>query len=273
MLRFKATKTQKLSLFCKDFAGELPYALLMKCLRKKDVKINGKRISTDVIVNLGDEVCIYAPTVEVKRYSLVYADDNIVVVDKSSGITSEELFEGLKAQYNPLYFIHRLDRNTSGIMVFARNDRAEQELINGFKNRTFEKKYLAEVFGRVEKNNQVLSAYLFKDAKSATVKVYDTFKKGSTPIKTGFSVIERRGDTTLLEVTLLTGKTHQIRAHLAHIGHFIVGDGKYGDNQFNRLKNAKYQKLVAYKLTLKFEDDSLLSYLNNKTFMSKGEID
>ena len=151
-------------------------------------------------------------------------------------------------------------------MIFALNTSAEEQLLYGFKHHTFDKKYLCTVYGKVKKDSDILSAYLLKDASSSTVKIFDKKVDGSVEIKTGYKVISRKENTTDLEVTLYTGKTHQIRAHLSFIGHFILGDGKYGDAKINKQFGLSRQQLKAYKLTLRFGEDSSLYYLNGKTF-------
>ncbi|MBQ0099157.1 MAG: RNA pseudouridine synthase, partial [Firmicutes bacterium] len=111
-----------------------------------------------------------------------------------------------------------------------------------------------------------LEAFLLKDSDKNIVKVFDKQVKDSVPIKTGYKVKEEKEKSSILNVKLYTGKTHQIRAHLSHIGHFIIGDSKYGKDAINREFNAKSQRLSSYKLTLKFNKESPLYYLNNKIF-------
>ena len=238
----------------------------MKLLRNKDVKINGKRTSKDDIVLPGDVIDVYVKDKPVAKENVVFDDVNILVVEKPKGILSETFFERLKEKYNELYFVHRLDRNTSGIMVFAKNTVSEKALLEGFKTHAFDKKYLAHVYGKMDKSEDVLTAYLLKDSVNSSVKIFKEKTDGSVMIKTGYKVVEEYSDSSLLEVTLYTGKTHQIRAHLSFIGHFIIGDGKYGDNRINKKFGAKTQKLTSYKITLNFDKKSPLYYLDKKTF-------
>lgn len=266
MKSFIANQNRKLSKLALNNIDDLSFSALNKALRKRDVKVNGKRVSEDVMLNVGDIVEIYYTAVTVKKFSAIYQDDNILVVNKKSGYTSESLFEDIKNEFETARFIHRLDRNTDGIMIFALNDIAERELLFGFKNRTFDKKYLAHVKGVPTQKQAVLNAYLVKDSDAALVKIFDHQVPNSAQIKTGYKVVDIKGDTSLLEVTLYTGKTHQIRAHLSHIGHPIIGDTKYGDFELNKKLNEKSQKLTAHSLTLCFNESSPLYYLNKKTF-------
>ncbi len=268
MLTFTADKNRKLTKLALYNLPDLSYSALMKLIRDKDVKVNGKRINADVMLNVGDVVQIYYIPKGTAKYLEVYSDDNILVVDKKSGWTAEEVFADLSQSQGEVYFIHRLDRNTAGLMVFARNQNAESELLAGFKKRTFIKTYRAQVYGVPKAKSALLTAYLKKNADTSTVRVYDYQVDGSVQIKTEYKVLSSTDDTSELEVNLLTGKTHQIRAHLAHIGHFIIGDGKYGNNAINKQKKAKTQRLLAYSLTLHFEDKSPLAYLDSKTFFS-----
>ena len=269
MKSFIADKNRKLSKLALYHLEELSYSTLMKLLRAKDVKVNGKRVNQDVTLNVGDKVELYYVPKSIDKYKTVFIDENVLVLDKKSGFTSENVYQTVCESYPTAKFIHRLDRNTAGIMIFALNDIAEQELLKGFKERLFEKIYTATVFGKMPKKEDVLSAYLLKDSEASLVKIFDKQVKGALPIKTGYKVIKEDALTSLVKVKLYTGKTHQIRAHLAHIGNFIVGDGKYGDNAFNQKMGAKSQMLFASELTLKFNDNSKLFYLNGKTFISK----
>lgn len=266
MKSFIADKNRKLSKLALYHLEDLSYSALNRALRKKDVKVNGKRIGEDVTLNVGDKVEVYYVSTVCEKYNIVYSDENVIVINKKSGYTSESVFDSIRKEKSSLRFIHRLDRNTSGIMIFALNDNAEEALLKGFKERTFDKKYRAVVIGTPKIKAAILTAYLFKDEKSSTVTVTDKRVKGSVLIKTGYKVIEEDKDRSVLEVTLYTGKTHQIRAHLAHVGHAIIGDGKYGDFEFNAKAGINSQMLTATELILHFEKESPLAYLDGRRF-------
>lgn len=233
----------------------------MKLIRNKDVKVNSKRVSKDVTVEIGDNVEVYYNGEE-KAYAPVFNECGVLVFNKPPTITSEDFEALLKKTFGDIKLCHRLDRNTSGLLVFASDNKAYEELLSAFKHRTIDKFYLAEVYGKLAVKKARLTAYLYKDEKNSQVKIYDNLVKGSQKIITEYEVVEERENTSLLSVKLITGKTHQIRAHLAHVGHFIVGDGKYGDVKINKALNIKRQKLTAYKLKFNFEKDSYLYPLN-----------
>lgn len=266
MKSFIVDKQIKLNKFLLDsYNGELSYSTLQKLLRNKDIKVNGKRINKDITLSLNDKVDVYYDGVK-KQLDLkvLFNDCGVLILDKPSGITSIDFEAQVKSVYESAVLVHRLDRNTSGILLFALDGKAEQELLKTFKNRTIAKFYTAEVYGNVEKDSDILTAYLVKDSDNSLVKIYDTEVKGSELIKTGYEVIERKENSTVLNVELFTGKTHQIRAHLAHIGHFIIGDGKYGKNAVNETFKAKTQRLTASKVEFHFEKVSPLYKLNGK---------
>ena len=266
MKSFVANKNRKLSKLALENIQDLSYSAFCKALRKKDVKVNGKRVNEDILLSVGDKVDIYYQETVIKKYTVIFSDQNVIVINKKVGFTSEDVFNALSKEFAGVRFIHRLDRNTDGVMIFARNDQSEKELLFGFKERTFEKKYYATVKGVPKIKQAVLTAYLLKDGDASQVKIYDNHVKGSVPIKTGYKVIETDGETSVLEVELFTGKTHQIRAHLSYIGYPILGDGKYGDFAFNKKRGVNGQMLTAKSLTLHFSKDCALRYLDGKTF-------
>ena len=248
------------------YGADISYGGVMKLLRKKDVKLNGKRVGKDTDTAAGDEICVYDGfAVKTPRIKILFSCADLVAAYKPKGITSEEFYEKVKTAVDKnAIFTHRLDRNTDGIMIFALNERAYGELYNGFKNRTFEKYYTATVYGTPKPDKARITAYLKKDSVKSEVKISATPENGYEKIITEYEVLSSDGETSVLKVGLITGKTHQIRAHMAFIGHFIIGDGKYGDERINRKYKAKYQQLTATELIFHFAENSPLYYLNGK---------
>lgn len=241
-------------------------------IKNKEIKVNGKKVGADVMLSAGDTVAYFLTKKQAERvaFNVVYQDENILLVDKQDGVNSEAVFAALSRE-GECYFIHRLDRNTRGLMIFAKNKEVEKELLFAFKTRAVEKSYLALCFGDFEKDTDILTAYLKKDAKAAHVKVFSTQVEGSEKIITEYKVLSKNKGENLVKVRLHTGKTHQIRAHLAFIGCPIVGDMRYGDEEKNRAKNCTRQRLISKELTLYL--DGKLGYLRGRTFVSAYSFD
>jgi len=269
---------KKLTKFILDSFPHLSPNMLYKALRQKDIKIDGTRINKDCTIYSGSEVLVYiadnllCPTSEL---NVVFEDNNILIINKPTNleVTGEQSLTSIvHSTYSTLEFLpmpcHRLDRNTTGLVLFAKNQESLNILLDKFKNHEICKKYLALVYGIPKVKKARLESYLFKDTRKSLVYISDDFKTGYQKIITSYSVLEEYpNNSALLEVEIETGRTHQIRAHLAHIGHPIIGDGKYGINSVNKDFGFKFQQLKAYELNFDFKTDSgILNYLNGQSF-------
>lgn len=279
----------------------LSYSTLQKAFRKRDIKVNGSRVGRDYVVMPGDRLEIYIVdelligsgnedrTTRNKGFSVIYEDDNIILVNKEQGIpvhpdreqsqqtlidlVRDYLRENSEYKANNAYFqpalCHRLDRNTGGLIIIAKNQTSLDIMLEKLEAREIKKYYQCLVTGKMEKPEAQLKAYLWKDANKSRVFVSEHKTTGSLEIVTGYKVIgyNPENNVSRLEVELMTGRTHQIRAHLAFIGHPIIGDGKYGTNAVNRSFGLKQQALWAYRLRFSFvKNGSLLDYLSGMEF-------
>lgn len=250
--------------------GAFAWSALMK---KRDIKVNGSRKGTNVALKIGDEVEYYTTPLQERAptHFTVYEDANVIICDKFSGVTSEGLLSELSSEMF-CRAVHRLDRNTQGLIIFAKTAEAERELLAAFRERRIAKKYLAICKDNFKKDGDILKGWLKKDSEKALVNVSEARSGGAELIITEYKIIDRHDGLSLVEIVLHTGKTHQIRAHMAHIGCPVLGDEKYGDVDLNKKYAARRQRLVAK--FMKFDLCGNLAYLNGKTFESsfKPEI-
>lgn len=268
---------KKLNSFLLNSFDGLKLNTLYKALRKKNVRVNDIKVSDNVIIHFGDVIKVFIPDEQLLNKNnfsidIIYEDDNIVVVNKPTQIEvvgENSLTTELCKYYNStsIFPCHRLDRNTTGLVLFAKSKKALNILLDKFKSREIEKHYNALVYEIPRKKEDTLTAYLFKDAKKSLVYISNTPKKGYEKIITSYKVISsnNKNNTSLLDINLHTGKTHQIRAHLAYVGYPIIGDGKYGNREINKKFGYKYQQLCSCSLRFCFKTDAgILNYLNNK---------
>ncbi len=295
---------QRMDKFLTKAVPLLPKNLMYKYLRLKRIKLNGKRCEISTRLNVGDCVQLYindefftgenksgypflsAPT----ALNIVYEDENILLIDKKCGLVVHEDESGKadtlinrvlhylyqKGEYKPdteLSFApalcNRIDRNTGGIVICAKNAESLRILNQKIKNREIYKKYLCVTVGIPQKSEDTLKAYHQRNEQTKVVKISPNKTSENKTMITQYKVLKTNSqkNIALLDVTLITGRTHQIRAHLAFEGYPLLGDGKYGLNKVNREFNIKTQSLYSYKLTFDFTTNAgCLEYLSRKTF-------
>ncbi len=291
---------QRLDKFLTKAVKGLPMSLMYKYIRTKKIKVNRARTEQKYVLQEGDIVQLFikdeffdsperddSALASIKpKLTVVYEDENIILVNKRPGVLVHEDDEGKdntlimhikaylyqKGEYDPENeqsfapaLCNRIDRNTGGIVIGAKNAEALRVMNEKIKNDEISKFYYCAVHGKMPKKADTLTGFLLKDSDKNQVRIFDKQVKGSKNIITKYKVVSEKNGNSLLEIELVTGRTHQIRAHLSYIGHPLLGDGKYGVNKDDRAKGYKYQALYAYRLRFDFNDDSgALGYLRGK---------
>jgi len=273
-----AEKTRLLPL-AKRMLPEVPEYALREAFQKRDVKVNGRRVGMDAQVVPGAEVKIYTRDLESKQLlvSIIHEDENVLVVFKPAGISCEPDAKGGKTLPQLLYMqkpelpcepllCHRLDNPTEGLIMLAKTLEVQVLLQDAFRNHQVHKEYTCIVLGTPSPAHAVLEHFLVKDAKHAKVRVTPHEGREARRIITEYTVLQK-GECARVGIRLHTGRTHQIRAHMAFIGHPLLGDDQYGDREAN--KHYKARHLMLCSTGLSFELTGKLAYLNARQF--KGQ--
>lgn len=278
-----AADGQRIDICLRRFLPQLTPDGLRDAFRRRDVKLDGVRVTQDRRVSAGQKVEVFCMESAILSDPLqvIYEDADVLLVDKPAGISVEKdsgngltltdlclnhVRAGDPASPAPMA-CHRLDNQTCGLCLFAKNDRALNILTDVFRNRTLDKRYLCIVRGRMKPPSASCSAWLVKDAKAGRVRVSDHPVPEGKPIRTDYETLEAGNTCSLLRVHLVTGRTHQIRAHLAALGHPLLGDDVYGDYDFNRREHTRALRLKAVSLTL--DTGGRLPALDGRTFTVK----
>lgn len=294
---------QRLDKFISKKFKTMPMPLMYRYIRQKKIKVNGKRAEVNTMLSEGDVIRLFIPeeffdekAAEyafmklTPRLDIVYEDENILLAEKRSGMIvhsddeqeTDTLIDHIKAylykngQWDPAAentfapaLCNRIDRNTGGIVIAAKNAETLRIINEKIKNNEITKKYLCAAHGVFEKKSATLRGWLVKDSRTNTVKVFEKKPniRDAKEIITKYKVIDEKDGLSLCEVELVTGRTHQIRAHFSSIGHPLLGDGKYGINRDDKKRGYKFQALYSYHLTFSFKGNSgILEYLTGKSF-------
>ena len=276
-----AAEGQRIDACIRRFLPELPARTVQQSFTRRDVKLDGKRVKPDVRVLAGQKVELFCMEQATPLVDVVYEDDDVLLVNKRAGISVEpdekggvtlsELACKHVRQQDPGAFApracHRLDNQTCGLLMFAKNERAETILLQAFRDRTMDKRYICLVRGMMKPPSATCRAYLQKDSRAARVTIHDSQVPGSRPIITEYETLDN-GPISRLLVHLVTGRTHQIRAHMAALGHPLLGDDVYGDRAFNRQQKVQGRLcLCAARLTIDTAGE--LPALDGRTFTVK----
>ena len=295
---------QRIDKYIRKYLNNAPLSFIYKLFRKKDIKVNGKRVDINYLIQENDVITIYIKDAALNEFNkpntiaktnnslnIIYEDENVLIINKDAGILVHEGEDNTKAntlnndilyylknkgEYNETDLftpscVHRLDRNTSGLIIAAKNLESSKILLELFKDKEeLKKEYLALVFGKTNQT-ETINKPLLKNEKEKYVRV----NKNGLPAITIYNSLKSNSDYSLLQVNILTGRTHQIRVHMSSIGHPIVNDEKYGDYDKNKVfvchYKYKYQFLHSYKITFS-NVSGKLAYLSNKSFIAPLEI-
>lgn len=296
----KNDSNQRLDKFLTKKFKTMPKSLMYKYIRTKYIKLNGKKTTPETVLKENDVLTFYIkdeffqnkPSYEFMKASnhldIIYEDDNIILINKKVGVICHQdkkydsdtlnlrvkryLYE--KGEYNPdkensftPSLCNRIDRNTGGIVIAAKNAEALRTINEKIKNKEIRKFYQCITINCPIKKEGTLKGYLIKDEDTNTVKVLKDNKEHCKEIITKYKVLDRSDNLTLCEIELLTGRTHQIRAHMSSINCPLLGDNKYGNKKTNKKYNMNKQVLYSYKLIFNFTTDAgILNYLKDKEF-------